>query len=402
MPVFAQRDPISDVSCYNTVRAGWRTADWLRLTRPRQAANCALAQGNPCVGPGTTGVMCKDGGMDYCAFSGKDFSYYCPLSLTLNATTSTSSDEHSTLYQIDAVSSVPCFLNADDCQSTVTNTCGSSTAGNSGVLCTDGYVSVCAFTTYGGYRFYCPNEIGPMALGGGSTLTVQIDPISRVACYRSAELCRAGAGNPCDAENTDCVAGPHTACAFASGDGGFIYFCPAALDATAVQVYRQTDPISGLACFDTAAHCAVAGSNACGTMAQGYSGTLCVSGASSFCAFAGPGFSFYCPLSPLAAALGAPYTVDTASGQPCFTSRAACESGSVNTCGTAASGNSGVICTTSSLLCAAAVVKAPGAQWICPNSVVITATQAPSGSTRRHSSVGAAAALMLAWVLVIG
>ena len=366
----------------------------------RQAANCALAQGNPCVGPGASGMMCRDGGMDYCAFSGNDFTYYCPLSLSLNVTTTTS-DEHSTLYQIDAVSSVPCFLSADECQRTVTNTCGSSTAGNSGVLCTDGYVSVCAFTTYGGYRFYCPNEIGPMALGGGTTLTVQVDPISHAACYRSEQLCRAGAGNPCDAQKTDCVAGPHTACAFASGDGGYIYFCPLALGAAALQVYRQTDPVSGMACFDTAANCAVAGSNACGTRAQGYSGTLCVSGASSFCAFAGPGFRFYCPLSPLATELGAPYTVDTASGQPCFTSRATCESGSVNTCGTAASGYSGVACTTSASFCAAAAVAAPGAQWFCPNSVVITGTLAPSGSTRRHSSSIGAAALALVWWFVI-
>ena len=346
-------------------------------------------------------MLCKNGGFDYCAFSGNDFTYYCPLSLS-NANVTTTSSEHNTLYQIDAVSSVPCFLSADDCQGTVTNTCGSSNAGNSGVLCTDGYVSVCAFTTYGGYRFYCPNEIGPMALGGGTTLTVQIDPISRAACYRSAQLCRAGAGNPCDAQNTDCVAGPHTVCAFASGDGGFIYFCPVGLDAASLQVYRQTDPVSGLACFDSAAHCAVAGSNACGTEAQGYSGTLCVSGASSFCAFAGPAFQFYCPLSPLATALGAPYMVDKASGQPCFTSRATCESGNVNTCGTAASGYSGVACTTSSTLCAAAAAAAPGSQWICPNSVV-AAVQASSGTTGRRSKAGirVTAALLLARWLVI-
>ena len=239
-----------------------------------------------------------------------------------------------------------------------------------------------------------------MVIGGGSTLTVQVDPVSLAACYRTAQLCRAGAGNSCDTDNTDCVAGPHTACAFAGGDGSFVFFCPLAVNA--VQVYRQTDPVSGLACFDTAAHCAVAGSNACGTAAQGYSGTLCLSGATSFCAFAGPGFSFYCPLSPLAEALGAPYTIDSASGQPCFTSRATCESGSVNSCGTVASGYSGVACITAGAVCADAAAAAPGSTWFCPNSLAtgMQLAHASSGSTRRGSAGGCSASAVLALWLV--
>ena len=388
IPVYAQQDPVSGLSCYDT------------------AANCALTAGNSCVSPGSPGVLCQSAEVGYCAFAGHDYSYYCPLSVLIDgapapvAAPSTSdlaaSEMHSTLYQIDSVSSLPCFLSADHCQSTGTNTCGRSLSGKSGVLCEDGYESACAFTTYAGYRYYCPNAQTSQLVGGGATIAVQLDSKSGAPCYRSAALCRSGAGNACDSLNIDCVGGANTACAFAGGDGGFTFYCPHSVNASAVGVYRQFDPVSGIACFDSAADCAAAGSNACGTTAQGFSGSLCLNGASSFCAFSGGPFVYYCPLSPAAQAMGASYAVDAASGQPCYSSQSVCESTPVNTCGPLSAAASGISCSNAGATCASAAGLSPGTVWYCPNMV----GSGRLGSTSAGSRVaarGAAVALALAW-----
>ena len=308
------------------------------------------------------------------------------------------SEQHNTLYQIDSVSSLPCFLSADHCQSTSTNTCGRSLSGKSGVLCADGYISACAFTTYAGYRFYCPNSQTSMLVGGGATVTVQLDSRSGAACYRSAALCRAGAGNACDSLNIDCVFGANTACAFAGGDGSFTYYCPHSVNASAVGVYKQDDPVSGIACYDSASDCAAAGSNACGTTAQGYSGSLCLDGGSSLCAYSGGPYRFYCPISPAVQAIGGSYAVDSASGQPCYPSQAACESSAVNTCGSLALANSGISCSNAGATCARAAGLSPGSVWYCPNQLGTGVGGSSSGSTR--GSAGAAVAA-LAWAAAV-
>ena len=52
--MYAQQDPVSGLSCYDT------------------AANCALAEGNSCVSPGSPGVLCKSAAVGYCAFAGHE------------------------------------------------------------------------------------------------------------------------------------------------------------------------------------------------------------------------------------------------------------------------------------------------------------------------------------------
>ena len=234
-------------------------------------------------------------------------------------------------------------------------------------------------------------------MGGGSTITAQLDSRSGASCYRSAALCRAGAGNACDSRNINCISGANTACAFAGGDNSYVWFCPRSVNASKVGVYRQFDPVSGIACYDSAADCAAAGSNVCGTTAQGYSGSLCVDASASFCAFSGGPYIYACPLSAAAQALGTAYVVDAASAQPCYPSQAACESSAVNTCGPLASANSGISCSNGAgATCAAAAGHTPGSTWFCPNMMGTGMGGFASGGSRGSSAMSMGAVLSLA------
>ena len=270
----AQVDPTSQLTCYIS------------------AAACELAASTLC-GSSVGAVACTDGGATYCAYSGPIFHFYCPLNT--GGLPSSVAGSLASIYQVDGVTGVACFISQALCEGTASTTCGPTSAGYSGVSCSVGSISSCAFVADTSYSWFCSNMLGADHIAADA---MQIDPVSQRPCYTTGAMCASAASNTCIAPiisrlagngtgggngtATPCVDGSDTLCAFTSG--AFNWLCPPH-GAVAIPVYAQQDPVSGLSCYDTAANCALAAGNSC--VSPGSPGVLCKSAEVGYCAFAG-------------------------------------------------------------------------------------------------------------------
>ena len=189
--------------------------------------------------------------------AGPLFRYFCPLST--GGLPSSVAGALTNIYEIDGVTGVACFRTQTLCESTASTTCGSTNFGYSGVSCAVGSTSVCAYVSdTSAFSYYCPNMLGVAHLNSD---VVQIDPVSLLPCYVSAQSCSFAASNLCTyvaksrlansssaAQAAVCVDGSSTVCAFTSGD--FTYYCPPAVHRV-MPVFAQRDPISAISCYNT-------------------------------------------------------------------------------------------------------------------------------------------------------
>ena len=100
----------------------------------------------------------------------------------------------------------------------------------SGVPCSVGSTSSCAYVANTAYQWFCPNSLGSTHIAADS---VEVDPVSSLPCYTTGTLCASAASNPCIAPVTlrlagngtyvnrtagTCTDGSDTLCAFTSGN----------------------------------------------------------------------------------------------------------------------------------------------------------------------------------------
>ena len=230
----AQVDPTSQLTCYYS------------------AAACELAESTLCSGA----APCINGKSTYCAYSGPSFTFYCPLNT--GGLPSTVAGSVESIYQVDGVTGVACFISEALCEGTASTTCGPTSLGYSGELapaptgssvaacaciltpsphtwppgvsCSVGSTSSCAYVANTAYQWFCPNSLGSIHIAADS---VQVDPVSSLPCYTTGTLCASAASNPCIAPVTfrlagngtyvngtaaTCTDGSDTLCAFTSGN----------------------------------------------------------------------------------------------------------------------------------------------------------------------------------------
>ena len=170
----AQVDPTSQLTCYASI------------------ASCHLTASTQCSGA-NGGVPCINGQANYCAYTGPTFNYFCPLST--GGLPSSVAGALTSIYEIDGITGVACFSTQARFESTASTTCGPTINGYSGVSCAVGATSVCAYvSSTSEFSFYCPNMLG---VAHSNVDVVQIDPVSLLPCYTTAQSCSFALSNLC-------------------------------------------------------------------------------------------------------------------------------------------------------------------------------------------------------------
>ena len=216
------------------------------------------------------------------------------------------------------------------------------------------------------FIWYCPHDLGTPQ---DALPAAQQDAVSAVLCYVTEQACETSPSNTCGSGSNTCTYGATTGCAFTAEE--FNWYCPqsTALNQSQLLV-AQVDPTSQLTCYASVASCHLTASTQC-TSANG--GVPCINGQADYCAYTGPLFKYFCPLSTgglpssVAGALTSIYEIDGVTGVACFRTQTLCESTASTTCGSTSFGYSGVSCAVGSTSACAYVSDTATFSYYCPN-----------------------------------